>query len=121
MNKKLVRRLERIEDEYRRKLIEDMLRDQRRFWKRVAELLARPRRKRIEVNVEKLDKLCNEGETVVVPGVVLGKGELSKPLTVVAYKFSSSAKQRIEKAGGKAVELLDFYPAKEVRGLRIVI
>jgi large subunit ribosomal protein L15 len=33
---------------------------------------------------------------------VLGNGELSKPLIVKANKFSASAKQKIEKVGGKA-------------------
>jgi large subunit ribosomal protein L15 len=34
---------------------------------------------------------------------VLGNGELTKKLTVEAYKFSKSAAAAIEKAGGKAV------------------
>ena len=34
---------------------------------------------------------------------VLANGELSKALTVEAHKFSASAKQKIEAAGGKAV------------------
>ena len=33
---------------------------------------------------------------------VLGNGELNKKLTVQAEKFSQSAKEKIEKAGGKA-------------------
>ena len=33
---------------------------------------------------------------------ILGNGELSKKLTVQAHKFSKSAKEAIEKAGGKA-------------------
>ena len=33
---------------------------------------------------------------------VLGRGELDKPLTVRANKFSSTAVEKIEKAGGKA-------------------
>jgi len=32
---------------------------------------------------------------------VLGKGEIDRPLTVLAHKFSQSARQKIEKAGGK--------------------
>ena len=32
---------------------------------------------------------------------VLGHGELSQPLTVSAHKFSKSAQEKIEKAGGK--------------------
>ena len=34
---------------------------------------------------------------------VLGSGELNSPLTVHAHKFSKSAVEKIEKAGGKAV------------------
>ena len=34
---------------------------------------------------------------------VLGSGELKKPVTVHAHKFSKSAAEKIEKAGGKAV------------------
>ena len=36
---------------------------------------------------------------------VLGDGELTKPLTVKANKFTKSAKEKIEKAGGKVEEL----------------
>ncbi len=41
------------------------------------------------------------------PVVVLGRGELSKPLHVKAHRVSESAKQKIEAAGG-TVELLPF-------------
>jgi len=34
--------------------------------------------------------------------VILGQGELKKSLTVNAHRFSKSAKQKIEAAGGKA-------------------
>ncbi|HUM24543.1 MAG TPA: uL15m family ribosomal protein, partial [Saccharofermentans sp.] len=36
---------------------------------------------------------------------VLGNGELSKKLTVKAVKFTASAKEKIEKAGGTAEEV----------------
>lgn len=36
---------------------------------------------------------------------ILGDGELTKALTVTAHAFSKSAKEKIEKAGGKAIEL----------------
>lgn len=34
---------------------------------------------------------------------ILGRGDLSSPKTIHAHKFSQSAQQKIEKAGGKAV------------------
>lgn len=38
-------------------------------------------------------------------GKVLGGGELEKPLKIKAYAFSESAKKKIEKAGGEAIEV----------------
>jgi large subunit ribosomal protein L15 len=41
----------------------------------------------------------------LIPFKVLGNGEISRPITVKANAFSGSAKEKIEKAGGK-VEVL---------------
>ncbi len=69
----------------------------------------------VTINVEDLERFENGTEVTpellketgviskVLDGVkVLGRGELSKNLTVKAVKFSESAKEKIEKAGGKA-------------------
>jgi len=36
---------------------------------------------------------------------ILGKGELKKPLTVRAHRFSATAREKIEKAGGTVIEI----------------
>lgn len=70
------------------------------------------------VNVEKLESYFDDGDTVNhetlvekglvrknIDGVkVLGRGELTKALTVTVYKVSSSAAEKIANAGG-AVEV----------------
>lgn len=69
------------------------------------------------VNVAKLGELFPEGGEIGVADLVakgavrkdqlvkvLGNGELSVALTVTADAFSASAKEKIEKAGGKVVE-----------------
>jgi large subunit ribosomal protein L15 len=43
--------------------------------------------------------------------VILGQGELKKSLIVNAHRFSKSAKQKIEAAGGKA-EIISVAPAE---------
>ena len=67
------------------------------------------------VNVERLE-VFNDGDVVTVDellakkiirkpmdGVkIMGNGELTKKLTVKAAKFTASAKEKIEAAGGKA-------------------
>jgi large subunit ribosomal protein L15 len=47
------------------------------------------------------------------PVKVLGNGELSKKLTVSAHKFSESAKQKIEAAGGTCIVLAADDEAKD--------
>ncbi len=94
-------------------VIEGFQRRKERYYKNLAEKLSRPTRKRIEVNLRKLDKLCKDGEVMVVPGVVLGSGKINKPVTVYAWKFSASAKQKIEEAGGKALSIEELLNTKE--------
>jgi len=74
-------------------------------WKAVAKGMNRPRRRRYEVNLSKLERFAAQGDTVIVPGIVLGEGELKKRVTVAAVKFSADAKRKIEKAGGKCLSI----------------
>jgi len=55
-----------------------------------------------EVTLEAL-KEKGFGKRRDVPVKVLAKGELSKPLTVHAHKFSAAAREAIEGAGGTCV------------------
>lgn len=69
------------------------------LWKRIADDLEKPTRKRRVVNVSRIDHNAKEGETVVVPGKVLGDGDMKHNLTVAAFDFSEGAKHLIEKNG----------------------
>lgn len=71
------------------------------IWRDVAEKLAKPTRSRVEVNVSEIDRHAREGETVLVPGIVLSSGSISKKVNVAAWRFSGSAKEKIKEAGGK--------------------
>ena len=105
-----------------RVLIDKMFRDKKAIWRRVAELLSKPRRLRPTVNISKLERYAKEGTTVIVPGKVLGDGDISKPLIVVALSFSKSARDMIEKAGGKVVDIMEFYKSnKDVSDTMIII
>jgi large subunit ribosomal protein L15 len=45
------------------------------------------------------------------PIKILGEGEIDRPLTVKAEKFSTTAKSKIEAAGGKIEEVVNEAPA----------
>jgi len=91
-----------------KKLIQELEKRREPIWRAVARDLARPRRIFRKVNVYKLEKYANSGEEVVVPGVVLGTGELKKPVKVAAFKFSRKAREKIEKAGGRCLSILEL-------------
>lgn len=61
------------------------------------------------LSIDKIDAkiLYNEGiiNKVDVPIKILGGGNISQPLEVIADMFSRSAIEKIEKAGGKAIYL----------------
>ena len=78
------------------------------FWKAVAGGLNRPTRKAFRVNLRKIEKYSDSKETVLIPGVVLGSGDVTKAHKVVALRFSASAQQKIEKAGGKCILIEDY-------------
>jgi len=73
------------------------------IWRRVAELLEKPTRQRIEVNLSEINRYTQKGDYIVVPGKVLGAGIIDHPVTVAALNFSKSAKAKIEAAGGRAL------------------
>ncbi|GAA4433381.1 50S ribosomal protein L15 [Bremerella cremea] len=66
------------------------------------------------VNIKDLNELFNDGDTVNIETMqakglckrrfdevkILGDGEITKKLTVEAHRFSASAKEKIEQAGG---------------------
>jgi len=87
------------------------------IWDDIAARLTR----NIEVNVGKLGRTTKKNDVVAVPGKVLGAGEISHALVVGAEKFSSSARAKIEAAGGQAVSLRELAQKHaDGNGVRII-
>ncbi len=89
------------------------------MWRRIADDLLKPTRQKRLVNIFKLDMYANDGDTIVVPGKVLGTGDLQKKVTVAAFDFSQSAIEKIKQAKGNTMtirELVQKNPkGKDVR------
>ena len=83
------------------------------IWRDIAERLAVSKRRRIRVNVSKINRYTEKGDVVVVPGKVLGAGKLEHKVIVAAFSFSETAKNKILKAKGKCLTIMDLvkkYP-----------
>lgn len=99
------------------KLVEDLrnkgYKDSVNLWIEISKRLCRPTRNMSELNLWKLDMHTKEGDVVIVPGKVLGDGNLGHKITVSALKFSKKAYNDILKAGGDAItieELMERNP-----------
>jgi large subunit ribosomal protein L18e len=68
------------------------------IWKALAKELDKPKRRRVAVNLSRLDRHTDEGEIVAVPGKVLAAGNLSKPIKIAAFSFSDGALEKINTA-----------------------
>jgi large subunit ribosomal protein L18e len=78
------------------------------IWRDIAGRLSKSRRKRITVNLSRLNRCTEKSQTVVVPGKVLAAGEITHPITVAAFAFSGKAKQKITAARGKCLSFADL-------------
>jgi large subunit ribosomal protein L18e len=81
------------------------------IWRAVAESLAKPRRKRIAVNVSRINRYTADDDEVVVPGKVLGAGLITHPVKVAALDFSDQARRKIIRAKGKCLSIPELIKA----------
>jgi large subunit ribosomal protein L18e len=77
-------------------------------YRQAVKMLSRKTNRLVEVNVGKLDNMSSEGSVLLVPGKVLGEGDVTKELHVGAVAYTTSAAQKISSAGGEALLLKDF-------------
>ncbi|MGB1587142.1 MAG: 50S ribosomal protein L18e [Thermoplasmatota archaeon] len=80
-------------------------------WRDIAIRLEKPSRNWAQVNISKISQHVRDGENVIVPGKLLGSGDLDKPFTVIAYNASASAKAKITAAGGKVLTMKEGVAA----------
>jgi len=90
-----------------RRTVSELSRTGSRAWRAVAEALEKPSRRRVAVNLSRINRVAGEGEMIVVPGKVLGAGRIEKRLTIAALAFSMGALRKIREAGGEAITLME--------------
>lgn len=104
MKKTIKRKHEKLRD-----LIQDLKKLSKEkeinLWKRIATDLQKSNKKQRVVNLYKISELTKKGDTVIIPGKVLGTGELKHDVTIAAYKFSRQAKDKISDSKGKPLSI----------------
>ena len=91
------------------------------IWKAVLKELSRSRSNGRQVNISQLAHVTQDKEVVIVPGKILGSGEISHKLTIWCFSISEAAASKVLDAGGKILaldSLIRKYP--DGKGVRII-
>lgn len=91
------------------------------IWKAVLKELSRSRSNRRQVNISQLAHVTKDREVVIVPGKILGSGEISHKLTIWCFSISEAAASKVLNAGGKILaldSLIKKFP--DGKGVRII-
>ena len=83
------------------------------IWSKLAELALKPSSARRTINISKIDKLTKNGDVIIVPGKVLGTGDMSHKITLCSFSISNSGAQKILQQGGNILsysELIKNHP-----------
>lgn len=90
-------------------------------WRPLAQKIAGPTRAHAAINLDHLDKKTKEGDTIVVPGKVLGTGEVTKRFRVCALSFSKVALEKLKVAHVETVTILEEIKKNaKAEGIKIV-
>ena len=100
-------------------LIKELNERKEPVWKAVARALNRPRRKRFEMNLYRIQKNASPKENIIVPGVVTGSDGIKDAFNIAALRFSEDARKAIESAKGKCFTIEQLVE-KNPRRIRIM-
>ena len=95
--------------------------DKAKIWKAVIKELSKSRSNRREVNLSRLSKVTTDNDVIIVPGKILGSGEMTHKLTIWCFGVSETAARKITNAGGKLIaidKLIEKYPNGQ--GVRLI-
>jgi large subunit ribosomal protein L18e len=120
--RKLKKRAARKENPKLAAIITELKKEKKPIWNKVASMLARPRKKVISVDLDKLNRVTKADDVIVVPGKVLGNGHLDHKITLAAFAFSESAREKLAKTDIISIsELLERLSATKGINVRIII
>jgi large subunit ribosomal protein L18e len=90
-------------------------------WLGVAGILSGPRRNKICINLDEIDKNSKEGEIILVPGKVLSQGEITKKVKVISFNFSEKAKEKLLSAKCQVSYIIDEIKSNpSAKGIKIL-
>jgi large subunit ribosomal protein L18e len=90
-------------------------------WFKFAKLLSESTRKHSAVNLEQIDAQTSMGDTILVPGRVLGVGEITKKVRICSFGISKEAQENLKKTRSEWIHILDEIKRNpKAEGLKVI-
>ena len=90
-------------------------------WFKIAQIISASTKKYSSVNLDKIDKLTQNGDTVVIPGKVLSAGELTKKVRICALGFSELTIEKMKKTKSEAVSIAQEIKSNpKAEGVKVI-
>ena len=104
-------------NERKKEIISSLYSKNEKIFHRIADELSKSSRQNVNVNLSKIEKYAKDKGAVIIPGKVLGNGELMKDVFVIAYSFSDSAYNKLK----KKLTIKEFIDKNQkIKGLQIL-
>lgn len=88
------------------------------FWKSIYKRVYVSRRRRISVNINRINQYSKEGDNIIVPGKVLSQGKLDHSVNITAISFSEKAKKELAESKSKTISLDDMLKCTKINIIR---
>ncbi len=75
------------------------------IWEKLAELALKPTRAKRTLNLGQIDKFASDNDVIIVPGKVLGTGNLSHKISLCSFSISATGAKKIIESGGKILDI----------------
>ncbi len=120
--RKIGKRLKRKSSPELKQLMITLKKQQKPIWREVAKYLARPRRKAIAVNIDKINKISKADEIIIIPGKIISRGSLNHRIMIAAFSISKTAREKLAKNATimDVKELIEKSPQLKNIKIRII-
>jgi large subunit ribosomal protein L18e len=91
------------------------------IWLRLAEMALKPARTKRVLNLGQIDKSISDNDIIIVPGKVLGTGNISHKITLCSFSISTTGAKKVIQSGGKIVDFTHLIKNNPTgKGVRII-
>ena len=103
---KIEKSMSRKTNQKLRQLIIKLKKQKDPFWVEVAYALSKPSSRHVKVNISDIEKLSgNQNNIILVPGKVLGNGNITSKIRIACFSISKDARKKLEENGSTILSI----------------